>query len=70
MKLPFRIVLCKESPHNLINVLDPFRSFCNDKVFVNLNLPILLVRARQREKSQKLNQSLLFSALCAMNFQK
>ena len=47
------IVLCKESPFNLINALGLFQSFCNHEVFTRLNLPILLVLVRQREKSRK-----------------
>ena len=64
----------------MINVLDPFPSFYNHESFIKLNLPILLVLVRQREKSQKyfdpltLNLNLNDSNLCSshgvMNFQK
>ena len=71
--------LCKESPYNLINVLISFlQSFCNHEIFIMLNLPILLVLVRQREKSQKyfslpafnwnLNHSNLLSTLVTTNF--
>ena len=30
-----------------------FQSFCNDEIFVKLNLPIFVVLVGQREKSQK-----------------
>ena len=75
-----RIVLCKGSPEKLIDVLGPFQSFRNHEIFIKLNLHILLVLVKQREKSQKyshlsaFNWSLDNSNLCsihgAMNFQK
>ena len=53
MKRSLRIALCKENPYDLIKVLAPFQPFCYDEILEKLNLPILLVLARQREKSQK-----------------
>ena len=50
---PLRIVLCKENPYYLISVLGPFQVILQPWSFVKLNLPILLVLARQREKSSK-----------------
>ena len=60
VKLPLRIVLCEECPYDLINVLGPFHSFCNDEIIIKLNLPILLAQIRQREKSQKYFDLLAF----------
>ena len=41
------IILCKESPHNLINVFVLFQSFCNHEIM--FNLLILPVQERQQE---------------------
>ena len=38
---------------DLNNVLGHFQSFCNDEIFVKLNLPMFLALVRTREKSQK-----------------
>ena len=61
----------------MVNVLGPFLPLCNHDIFIKLKLPIPLVLARQREKSQKyfnrsainknLNDSNLCSTLGAMN---
>ena len=53
VRRPWPIVRCEESPYDLINVLGPFLSFCCHKIFIKLNLPILLALVGQREKSQK-----------------
>ena len=80
MKRPLSIVLCQVSPYNLSNVLGLFQSFCEHEIFIMLNLPILLVLVRQREKSQKylsllafnwnLNHSNLRSTFGAINLLK
>ena len=62
MKRPLRIVLCKESPYYVINVLVLFSVICNHEIFITLNLPILLVLVRQREKSQ------IYFSLSAFNW--
>ena len=53
MKRPLRIVLCKESPYNLINALGPCSVILQPWNFLKLNLPILFVPVRKRKKSQK-----------------
>ena len=75
-----RVDLCKENPYSLINVLGPFRPFCNHEIFINLSSLILLILMRQRENSQRyfdlsafnwnLNHSNLLSTLGAMNCEK
>ena len=60
VKRPLRIVLCMESPYNLINVLGLFQSLCNHKIFAKLNLPILLVLVKS-EKNHKNDAFLWFS---------
>ena len=63
---------------HLIDVLALFQLFCNHEIFIKLNLVIILLLVRKREKSQKyfdlstfdwnLNDSNLFSTHGAMNF--
>ena len=53
VKGPLPVVRCELSPYDLIDVLGPFPSFCNYKISIKLNLPILLVLVGQREKSLK-----------------
>ena len=45
-------VLFEKSPCDLINVSGPFSVICNYETFIKLNLPVLQVLVRQREKSQ------------------
>ena len=52
-KLHFLHCSWQEALHDLINVLGPSQSFCNNEIFVKLNLPMFLVLVRTREKSQK-----------------
>ena len=51
MKRPLGIVLCVEGPYDLINVLGSFPVIL--KIFIKVNLPILVVMVGQRGKSQK-----------------
>ena len=53
VKRLLHIVLCKESPYDLINVLGSFQSFFNHRIFIKLNLPMILWLVRQLEKSPK-----------------
>ena len=53
MKRPLCIVLCKDCPYDLINILDPIQSFCKHEIVVKLNLHIFLVPVTQQENSQK-----------------
>ena len=54
LKRPFAIVLCEESPYDLVYVLGPVRVILQlHEIFIKLNLPILLELVRPREKSQK-----------------
>ena len=78
--LPIVVVLCEESPYDLIKILGLFSVILRSWNFIKLNLPILPVLVRQREKSQRyfslssfnwnLNQSDLWCTLGAKTFQK
>ena len=46
------MVLCEESPDDLIICFGYFQLFCNHEILITLNLLILLVLASQQEKSQ------------------
>ena len=43
----------REVIYKLVDVLAFFQSYCNDEIFLELNLPIFVVLVEQREKSQK-----------------
>ena len=45
--------------HSVFSV--PFQPFCNHKIFINLNLPILKVLVEQRGMSQKYQDLLAFN---------
>ena len=50
------IDLCEKSLFDLINVLGHFQSFCDNAIFVKMNLPTVYFQVlfiNQREKSQK-----------------
>ena len=61
VKHPLGIVLCYGSPYNLIKIIGPFQPFCNHKVLINLNLPIIVVLVEMQGKSQKYFDLLAFN---------
>ena len=47
------IALCEWNPCDLINVLTLFQSFCNQDIFIKLNLAILVVLVKEQEIKKK-----------------